>query len=358
MSRAGTTTRNKAATLKDVARLSGFAASTVSIALNGAPLAQHLLPATVKQIKAAAKRLGYRPHESARSLVMRRSHSIGVVVIDLSDPYCMLILKGIDQQLQKSGYLPLIMDAHNDREHFKQCVDTLIERRVEGLIVVANWLFLDVAALRELPERHLPTVVVGRDLHRSQLPSVLVDNESGAYDACRHLFELGHRDIAFLLGPTRIADSNSRWKGVQRFAAEAGLHIAPGLVHRMSNTADPLGGFAAGRAMTHELLETGLKMSAIVCFDDLTALGAIRALDERGKRVPRDCSVIGFDDVPMASLSSPALTTIRQPMDEMGRFAAKSLLALCSGKARRTRAGVTLLAPEIVVRASTAKIRP
>ncbi len=118
------------------------------------------------------------------------------------------------------------MDAHNDRSRFERYLDMVVQRRVEGLIVVANWLFVKIDALRQLAQNRLPTVVVGRDLHRSGVRSVLVDNERGGYMALRHLYELGHRKVNFLLGPKQLSDSSRRWAGMQRFAAQAGIEIA------------------------------------------------------------------------------------------------------------------------------------
>jgi len=350
------TVPSKTATIKDVARVCGLAPSTVSIALNSSPLSEHLRPETVHRVKQAALRLGYRPHESARSLVMRRSHTIGVVVLDLSDPFCTLILKGIDQTLHTAGYLPIIMDAHNNSDYFTRCVDMMIERRVEGVIVVANWL-LDTGPLKELPARHhVPTVVVGRDFHKFQLTSVLVNNEEGALQACQHLFDLGHRNIGFMVGPSRIGDSSKRWSGIQKFATNRGVSVEDSRVRRMPNVIDPIAAFDDGIKLAKDLLASAKDLSALVCFDDISALGAIRALHELGKRVPEDCSVIGFDDVPIAALCSPALTTVRQPMHEMGCMAAEKVLAAMGGNGAQ-KATLTLLAPEIVVRQSTAQAR-
>jgi LacI family transcriptional regulator len=262
-------------------------------------------------------------------------------------------LKGIDQQLQSSGYLPIIMDAHNDRDRFERYVDMLIERRVEGLIIVANWLFMQVEALKTIPGNKLPTVVVGRDLHRAHIPSILVDNEVGGYKALKHIYDLGHRQIAFLIGPKKLADSDRRWEGMRQFAREAGLALDPARVLRMHSSADPLSGFDAGRDLTLELVHSGAKMTAIVAFDDLTALGVVRALSDCNIRVPNECSVIGFDDVPMAALASPGLTTVRQPMSQMGILASESILQSIQGPDTPNRRKLTLLEPTLVVRGST-----
>jgi LacI family transcriptional regulator, galactose operon repressor len=343
----------KTVTLLDVARQSGFSASTVSIVLNQAPLANHLRTETRRRIREVAERLGYRPHVFARSLRNQRSNTIGVVVFDLSDPFCTLILRGIDIRLQPTDYLPIVMDAHNDRKRFGRYLQMLIDRRVEGLIVVANWLFVKIDALKGVIERSLPTVVVGRDLHRSGIRSILVDNELGGYLALKHLYELGHRDVAFILGPKQLADTSRRWAGMQRFAKEAGLTIQTSLVKELSGSSDPLSGFTSGAELTGQLLAAKTRFTAIAAFDDMTAFGSIRALADSGRRVPQDCSVVGFDDIPMATLASPSLTTVRQPMLEMGAFASETIWNHLTGAVAVSQGNLKLVDPTLAVRQST-----
>ena len=320
-------------------------------------MAKHLRHETKRRIRQVAERLGYRPHVFARSLRNQRSNTIGVVVFDLSDPFCTLILRGIDKRLHPTGYLPVVMDAHNDRDRFQRYLEMMIDRRVEGLIVVANWLFVKIDALKGVIERNLPTVVVGRDLHRSGIRSILVDNEMGGYLALKHLYDLGHREIAFILGPKQLGDTSRRWAGMKRFAKEAKLKIRPSLVKELSASSDPLSGFTSGAELTLELLEGKTRFSAIAAFDDMTAFGAIRGLNNHGLRVPEDCSVIGFDDVPMAELATPSLTTIRQPMESMGRYAAEVVSAqISNGSVRKGGEPLKLLEPELVVRQSTASL--
>jgi LacI family transcriptional regulator len=314
----------KHVTLADVARLSGFSPSTVSIVLNDAPLARHVAANTKLHIRATAKALGYHPNASARSLRSSRTQTIGVLVFDISDPFCTLILRGIERSLQAAGYLPLIMDASNDRRQLEGYLQLLMERRVEGLIIVANWLFEEGGLL--FASLKSPTIVVGRDVASSHIRSVVVDNEVGGYAALEHLYRLGHRDVAFLLGPPKLSDSALRWQGMQRFAREHGLAIDPARVRTMAEELGPFPGFEAGRELTQDLLQSGIPFTAISAFDDLTALGAIRALVQAGRAVPTDCSVIGFDDAPLAAFSTPALTTIRQPMEDMGANAVAWLL--------------------------------
>jgi LacI family transcriptional regulator len=349
-------TKSRPVTLVDVARESGFSPSTVSIVLNDAPLSRHIAAATKERIRKTAKRLGYRPDLFARSLRSRRSHTIGVLIFDLSDPFCTLILRGIQSSLHSTSYQPIMMDANNDRKQLVKYLDLLMDRRVEGLIVVANWLFEEGGLLAQLRSSHLPTIVVGRDLSEQAIRSAIVDNEQGGYLAIRHLYELGHRDIAVIRGPAKLMDSHRRWNGIQRFCAEAGLRIDPKLVRQLPEAVDANSGFEGGRTQTEALLRSRAQFTAVMAFDDLTALGCIRALHCGGRRVPDDCSVIGFDDVPPAWFSTPDLTTIRQPMQTMGELAAGWVLDELRGSKRHPVQPATTphaLPPELIARGST-----
>jgi LacI family transcriptional regulator len=350
------------ATIVDVARTSGFSASTVSIVLNEAPLSRYVAAGTKERIRAVAGQLGYRPDASARSLRSRRSHTIGIMVSDISDPFCTLILQGIEKALHPTTYLPIIMIAHNQRQQFERHIEMLLDRRIEGLVLVANWLFGEFDLLTDIEKNQIPTVGVGRDLTSSRISSLQVDNEAGGYAAARHLFELGHREIVVLRGPSELSDSDRRWQGIQRFAAESGLTLSPRRVAQLPAAVEPTSGFDEGFRLTSQMLSRGIKFSAVLAFDDLTGLGAIRALHQAGRTVPHDCSVIGFDDIPLAALSTPGLTTIRQPMEEMGGLAAKWVLDSLSGTKPASEtpppAGLLhLLPPELVVRESTAPRR-
>src|SRR6266853_2744838 len=207
-----------AVTIRDVAERSGFSSATVSIVLNNAPLARYIPDTTKGRIHKAAQHLGYRPNFYARSLRGRRSHTVGVMVFDMTDPYCTLVLRGIENTLYQSSYLPILTDVHNERSRFERYLEMLLDRRVEALIVVANWLFVEIDVLGDLEKNNIPTAMIGHELQAGSISSVIVDNELGAHSAIEHLYSLGHRQIAFLRGPRRITDSAPRWKGIRTFA--------------------------------------------------------------------------------------------------------------------------------------------
>src|SRR5712672_3825992 len=189
-------TQPAAVTIRDVAERSGFSSATVSIVLNNAPLARYIPDTTKGRIHKAAQHLGYRPNLFARSLRGRRSHTVGVMVFDMTDPYCTLVLRGIENTLYQASFLPILTDAHNERSRFERYLEMLLERRVEALIVLANWLYLDINLTADLEKPAIPTVIIGRELESTSASSVVVDDESGGYAAVSHLYALGHRKIA------------------------------------------------------------------------------------------------------------------------------------------------------------------
>ena len=342
-------------TIRDVAKESGFSSTTVSIVLNNAPLARYIPVATKKRIERAAKKLGYRPNLFARSLRSKRSHTVGVMVVDMTDPFCTLVLRGIENSLYQSSFLPILTDMHNERGRFERYLEMLLDRRVEGLIVVANWLFLDINLLSDLEKSSVPTAIIGCELKNEQMSSVIVDNELGAQLAIEHLHALGHRKIAIIRGPKGMVDSSPRWKGIRNFAKSSGLELDQRLILDLPESRDPISSFEAGLKLTEDLIKQKRPFTAIMAFDDMTAFGAIRALAKAGIRVPEHCSVIGFDDVANAAFYTPALTTIRQPLETMGGMAVGLLVDGINAVLEKREASALhrKVAPELVIREST-----
>jgi LacI family transcriptional regulator len=346
-------------TLADVARSAGVSLSTVSLVLNDKPLARNLAAATRHRIRNIAEQLNYRPDAAARSLRSRRSQLIGVMVFDIADPYCTLILQGIQETLGETALLPIIMDAHNQRQQFARYLGMAVEHHVEGLIVVANWLFVDIEALRRFERNGIPTAIVGREFPSPSISSVLVDNEAGGRLAFEHLHGLGHTHIAVVRGPERLQDSERRWLGIEAAAKTAGVKLDRRLVLQLPETADPVLGYAGGYQAAKRLIASGRDFTGVLAFDDLTAFGVIRGLHEAGLNVPRDVSVVGFDDIPQAILTMPSLTTVSQHMREMGRSAAAHVLESIQSKtaSKPPRSFILLHPPTLIARESTASAR-
>jgi LacI family transcriptional regulator len=347
--------KRSAATIRDVAKASGFSSTTISIVLNNAPLARYIPPATKKKIEAAAKKLGYRPNLIASSLRSRRSRTVGVMVFDMTDPYCALILRGIESALYQSNLLPIFSDAHNQRSRFERYLEMMLDRRIEGLILLANWLFLDINLIADLKKGSIPTVSIGSELRTDSVSSVIVDNQLGGRLALEHLCALGHRKIAFIRGPRSLSDSLPRWTGARAFAQSHGLDLDSRLIMELPDSSDAISSFEAGYKLAEELTKRHRNFTALMAFDDLAAFGAIRALSKAGIRVPEQCSVSGFDDIAAAALYTPALTTVRQPMEAMGTIAANLIVEGINSILEKREVGVVhqRIAPELVIREST-----
>ena len=342
-------------TIRDVAKESGFSSTTVSIVLNNAPLARYIPAATKKRIEGAAQKLGYRPNQFARSLRSKRSHTVGVMVFDMTDPYCTLVLRGIENTLYQSSYLPILTDVHNERSRFERYLEMLLDRRIEALIVLANWLFLDINLLGDLEKSSIPTAMIGCELETDTISSIIVDNEIGGRMAFEHLHSLGHRKITFIRGPKSLTDSAPRWRGIRTCAKECGLELDARLILELPESRDPMSSFEAGFKLTEELIRQKRPFTALLAFDDMSAFGAIRALNRAGVRVPEQCSVIGFDDVATSALYTPSLTTIRQPMEAMGASSVGIVVDGINAVLEKREIGAThrKVAPELVVREST-----
>lgn len=345
-------------TIRDVAKESGFSSTTVSIVLNDAPLARYIPPVTKKKIERAAEKLGYRPNQFARALRSKRSHTVGVMVFDMTDPYCTLVLRGIENSLYQASYLPILTDVHNERSRFERYLEMLLDRRIEGLVVLANWLFLDINLLADLEKSSIPTALIGCELKGDSMSSVIVDNEVGGSLALDHLHSLGHRKVAFIRGPKTLADSAPRWRGIRNCAKKHGLELDSHLIVDLPESRDPLSSFEAGQKLTEDLIKQKRQFTALLAFDDMTAFGSIRALSKAGLHVPENCSVIGFDDVAPSTFYTPPLTTVRQPMEAMGNKAGTIVLEGIKSvlEKREVTAQHGRVAPELVVRESTRSV--
>jgi DNA-binding LacI/PurR family transcriptional regulator len=342
-------------TIRDVAKQSGFSSTTVSIVLNNAPLARYIPAATKKRIERAAQKLGYRPNQFARSLRSKRSHTVGVMVFDMTDPYCTLVLRGIENTLYQASYLPILTDVHNERSRFERYLEMLLDRRIEGLIVLANWLFVDINLLADVEKSSIPTAIIGCELKTDSISSIIVDNEIGGFVALEHLHSLGHSKIAIIRGPKALTDSSPRWRGIRNCAKVCQLELDSRLIVDLPESRDPVSSFEAGQKLTEELIRQKRSFTALLAFDDMSAFGAIRALHKAGIRVPEHCSVVGFDDVATSALYTPSLSTVRQPMEAMGAAAVEIVIEGINAvlEKREVPANHRKVAPELVVREST-----
>jgi LacI family transcriptional regulator len=281
------------------------------------------------------------------------------MVFDMTDPYCTLVLRGIENALYQASYLPILTDVHNERVRFERYLEMLLDRRIEGLIVLANWLLLDINLLADLEKNSIPTAMIACELKTDSISSVIVDNEVGGYLALEHLHAMGHRKVAFIRGPKALTDSAPRWRGIRSCAKTLGLELDPRLIVDLPESRDPISSFEAGFKLTENLIEARRHFTAVLAFDDMSAFGAIRALAKSGLRVPEHCSVMGFDDVAPSALYTPPLTTVRQPMEAMGASAASIVIDGINRVVEKRPIAAAIhrkVSPELVVRDSTRRI--
>ena len=277
-------------------------------------------PVTQRLVQDTAHKLGYFPNLQARSLRSNRTHSIGVLVFDITDPYCGLVIRGIENSLESAGYMSVLADLQNNPQRLHRCLQLLMGRRVEGIIAIANPVQLGTELSSALNQFKIPAVVIGGQPEVTQYSSVIVNNTAGTRCAVEHLYELGHRHIAVIKGPKAMSDSAPRWNGIRAYARAKGIPINLSLVVEIEGTNSS---YEEGYELTKRLMQTGKRFTGLIAFDDLTAFAAIGALSSAGRRVPEDCSVIGFDDIPGAAFYNPPLTTICQNLEEQGMMSAE-----------------------------------
>lgn len=328
-------------TLKVVAQHLGLTPGTVSAVLNDAPSARFIPQETKNRIHAAAKKLDYRPNFFARTLRNKRTYTIGVIAEEIGDSYGSLVISGIEEYLRTKDYFFLTVVHRHDPKLLNRYSQLLLQRGVEGFITV------DLQLSEALP---LPTVAVPGHKQFPGVTNVVLDHHRAAQVALSHLLELGHEDIAFMKGQAFSSDSADRWEAIVQVASDLKIKIKPELTVQI-DIDDPTP--QVGYPFAKQLLERKVPFTALFAYNDISALGAIRALQEAGLRVPQDISVIGFDDIQGAAYSNPSLTTVRQPLAEMGRIAAKALLERIEGKKDGPRE--IAIEPSLVVRQSTGR---
>jgi DNA-binding LacI/PurR family transcriptional regulator len=328
-------------TLKAVAQHVGLTPGTVSAVLNDAPSARSIPQETKNRIRAAAKELNYRPNFFARTLRNKRTYTIGVIAEEIGDSYGSAIISGIEQHLRKHGYFFLTVAHRHDPELLDQYSHILSERGVEGIITVDTTVY-------ETPV--LPTVAVAGHKKVKGVTNIVLDHHRAAVLALKYLTDLSHERIAFMKGNPLSSDAKERWDAICEVAGQIGLKIDNELIVQIdTDDATPMLGYP----FVKQLLARGKPFTALFAYNDISAIGAIRALQEQGLRVPQDVSVMGFDDIPGAAFHTPSLTTVRQPLNRMGEVAAQSLLERIEGK--KDYPAEIAIEPELVVRESTAR---
>jgi DNA-binding LacI/PurR family transcriptional regulator len=331
----------KKISLKELAEYLGLAPATVSLVLNRSPVADSIPQATKDRILAAARKHKYRPSYFARSLQARRSLTIGVMVPEVSEGYSASVMSGLEDHLLQEGYFYFVVSHRHRADLIDEYPRLFLERSVDGLIAVDTPWTLSSS---------IPVVTVSGHNQVKGVTNIVLDHAHAAKLALRHLWQLGHRQIAFIKGQEFSSDTEVRWSNIEQVAHEMGLPICAALVTQLqgdSPSPDP------GYEATMRLLAARKPFTALFAFNDISAIGAILALREANLHVPAEVSVVGFDDIQSAAYQNPGLTTVRQPLREMGRIAAEVLLRRIRQPEINSRQAEITVEPELIVRATT-----
>lgn len=327
--------------LKELSAHVGLSQATVSRVINRSATTHRISALTQQRVLEAAASLNYKPNVFARGLRNKRSFTVGVIVPEIREGYSTSVLGGIEDTLLQNGFFYFVV-SHRHRENLLFGYPRLLlDRAVEGIIAI------DSAIHDDLP---IPVVAVSVHARHTFAVNIELDHVLAAKYALEHLHKLGHHRIAFIKGQTFSSDTIVRWNAICKIARQMGLSIDPRLVVQLEGSAP---GIEPGRAAAAELLRRKKPFSAIFAFNDLSAIGAITLLHEAGIQVPTETSVVGFDDILSASTNNPALTTVRQPLHEMGQVAATTLLRLIQPEnAGPPKRSIRVL-PTLIVREST-----
>ena len=334
----------KPVSLKELAERLRLSPATVSLVINRSPVADSIPQETKDRVLAAARKYKYRPSFFARSLRAQRSFTIGVIVPEVSDGYSASVMSGVEDHLLQEGYFYFVVSHRHRADLIDEYPRLFLERSVDGLIAVDTPWTLQLS---------VPVVTVSGHNHVKNVTNIVLDHVRAAEIALKHLFHLGHREIAFIKGQEFSSDTEVRWANIEKAAHHLGLRISSALVSQLEgDSSSPELGYEA----TRKLLSSHKHFTALFAFNDISAMGAIRALREARLRVPDDVSVVGFDDIQSAAYQNPALTTVRQPLREMGRIAAETLLR----RIRRSEAGSngaeTTVEPKLMIRETTCRV--
>ena len=327
--------------LKFLAEHLRLSPSTISYVLNETP--GRAIPETTRdRVRQAAAEFNYQPSMIARTLRGKPMQTIGILLPELGEGYHSQVLSGVGDLLIDRGYLYFTVHHRHKPELIRKLPGLLLARGVDGILAI------DTDLREALP---LPATLVGGQSKLAGVTNVRLDHELAAELALRHLFDLGHREIVFMRGQTFSTDTELRWRATTKAARALGVRVDRKLTVKLDLDSSSPGISYPG---VEALLERRARFTAVVCFNDVSAMGTIRALHDAGLRVPKDVSVLGFDDIQSASFHLPSMSTIRQPLKEMGSTGAELLLRKLAGE---RLPGVVCVKPELVVRESTAKVR-
>ena len=335
--------RTSPLSLKELAKRLDLSPATVSLVINRSPVADSIPQATKDRIFAAVRKYKYRPNFFARALRARRSFTIGVIVPEVSEGYSASVMSGIEDLLLQEGYFYFVVSHRHRADLIDEYPRLFVERSIDGLIAVDTPWNMSLS---------VPVVTVSGHNQLEGVTNIVLNHEHAAERALRHLAHLGHRQIAYLKGQEFSSDTEVRWANIEKAAEQLHLPINRSLVVQLEGDS-PLPD--VGYKATRKLLSTRKPFTALFAFNDISAMGAISALREAKLRIPQDVSVVGFDDIQSAAYQNPPLTTVRQPLKEMGRIAAETLLRRIR-QADSVQSRQITVEPRLIVRETTAPV--
>ena len=327
-------------TIKDVAREAGVSVGTASQALGGSPAVRE---ETRRRVLAVAKRLRYQPSALARGLVTRRTHTVGLLISDIANPFFIRAVRAVEDVAQENGYNVILCNTDEDPAKETQYLRVLMEKRVDGIILATTAGSLQ--AVRDVRWRRVPLVLFDRELPRVATDTVKVDSVLGGRLATEHLLGLGHRRIGIIHGPLVRSTGAERLQGYLTALKTAGIRPIPELIREGNFKQD------SGYELTKALLEVSLPPTALFCTNNLMTVGALQALRERKIRIPDALSLVGYDDMEWWTLTHPPLTTVGQPVYDLGLEAMRLLLAQI-GREKKRHPKRVVLKPELILRDS------
>ncbi len=330
----------KRTSLKLLGEHLGLSSSTISFVLNNTP-GRSIPEATRERVRQAARELNYQPSIIARTLRGQRMQTVGILLPEMGEGYHTRVVAGIGDFLTEREYFYFTVQHRHNAKLIETYPHLLQARGVDGLLAI------DTHLTRPLP---LPTVLIAGQTELSHVSNVMLDHELAAHLALEYLYRLGHRKIVFMKGQSVSTDTELRWKATLHVAAKLGLKVDPALIIQLTIDSDSP---AISYPPIHDLLLRTHDFTAILCFNDVSAMGSIRALHDYGLRVPEDVSVLGFDDIQSASFHVPSLTTIRQPLQQMGSTGADALLRMLGGEELQP---ILRIEPELIIRESTGPV--
>ncbi|MCR4430943.1 MAG: LacI family transcriptional regulator [Tepidanaerobacteraceae bacterium] len=333
-----------AVTIKDIAREANVSITTVSRVINNKN--EGVSKETKDKILQIMKRLNYRPNSVARSLVTKKTHTLGLILPDITNPFFPDLVRGVEDTANIYGYNIILCNTDDDIAKEKTYIKVLKEKCIDGIIYTST-IKSENQNVKMLLKYEIPFVMLDRLIDIKGVPYIYADGESGMYEIIRYLIENNHRRIAYISGPMTNHTAIQRFEGYKRAMAEAGLSPDGDLIMEGNYK------MRSGYECMSEILKKKKKFTAVACANDLMAVGALECLRESGMKVPDDISVTGYDDIYVSNVVTPKLTTMAQPTYEMGCLAARILI---KSIAEENHEKEVKLRPKLVIRESVAKI--